>query len=209
MVPRRHNARGLADAHYVLADPPFVHQLGPDWSAHLNPSQNHSRFTPASMRLRGHAVASTGNHGQPLSRCPLPSPGSRSGPSTAGAGRTTTTPTSTTSTRGTPSSTRRRSASMANTLPRSSRTWREEPPSNSLPDGPLNQCPLPFYSEAFNQPVVWRCYQYSVHRINMHDIQYKNSVLNIVWPFYVFCFTGLCRYFIFFGAMEIILPALI
>lgn len=50
--------------------------------------------------------------------------GLRSGPSTADAGPTTTTPTSTTSMRGTPSSTRRRSVSMANTQQRSSKTWR-------------------------------------------------------------------------------------
>lgn len=46
------------------------------------------------------------------------------GPSTAGAGPTTTTQTSTTSTRGTPSSTKRPSVSMANTQERSNRTWR-------------------------------------------------------------------------------------
>lgn len=45
-------------------------------------------------------------------------------PSTAGAGPTTTTQTLTTSTRGTPSSTKRLSVSMANTQERSNRTWR-------------------------------------------------------------------------------------
>lgn len=56
--------------------------------------------------------------------------GLRSVPNTAGAGRTTTMQTSTTSTKGTPSSTRRQSASMANTQQRSNRTWREEQPSS-------------------------------------------------------------------------------
>lgn len=45
-------------------------------------------------------------------------------PSTAGAGPTTMTQTSTTSTRGTPSSTKRLSVSTANTQERSNRTWR-------------------------------------------------------------------------------------
>lgn len=56
--------------------------------------------------------------------------GLRSGPNTAGAGPTTMTQTLTTSTRGTPSSTRRQSGSMANTQLRSSRIWREAQQSN-------------------------------------------------------------------------------
>ena len=138
-----------------------------------------------------------GTISQPLNRCPLSSPGSRSGPSTAGAGRTTTTPTSTTSTRGTPSSTRRRSASTANTPPRSSRTWRGEPLFNRLLDGPLNQCPLSFRLEALRLLTI-RLFGHvtSTVYIDSRYMIYNATILfRMLLGLFVFCFTGLCCYF--------------